>query len=111
MNRKSLYEIGACWIFQVKVKNDLDVIEDLIFKSRFNAILISDIFDLPFAEGNMCVILYRCYSRSAYDLYHKLHGEHIRVIDPVIVQGILSSVSYVQDHRVIYLNFDMSRKV
>lgn len=89
---KSLYDIGTGWIFQVKVNEDLQLIIDLISKSRFHAILISDLFDLPFAVGDMTIILYRVYSRSAYDLYHKLKGQHIRVCDPVVIQSILNSV-------------------
>lgn len=90
---KSLYDIGTGWIFNVKLNDDFQLILDEICKSKYHAILISDCIDLPFTVGSMTVILYRVYSRSAYDLYHKLRGEHIRVCDPVIIQGILNSVS------------------
>lgn len=97
LSKPSLYDIGSGWVFSIPVKDNLQDIIEIVSKSKLNAILISDLFDLPFSIGEMTIILYRVYSRSAYDLYHKLHGMHIRTIDPIIVQSLLCSCGVKND--------------
>lgn len=110
MGKPCLYDIGSGWIFCVEVSDNLSEIEDIILKSKLSAICISDLFNLPFSYGTMTIILYRVYSRSAYDLYHKLHGEHMRTCDPVVIQSILSSVGDSgKDKKIIHLEFSHER--
>lgn len=96
----SLYDIGSGWCFRCYI-NDSDFtferLQDLILKDKRSAILISDMFGLPFMVGECTVILFHCFSRNAYDLYHKLNGKHLRVVDPVIIQSILLSVASDKD--------------
>lgn len=90
-----LYDIGWCFSFTLKSDDIRSLVIEFkkeLFEKKASALLISDIFDLPFGSGIVTVFLYHTYSRRAYDLYYKFNGKDIRSIDPVALQCILSGL-------------------
>lgn len=109
MNKPCLYDIGFCFSFNVYVDDNkvkLDMIADSILSSKASAIMISDMFDLPFKMGNVSIFLYHTYSRKSYDLYHKFGGKDMRVMDPVTIQCLLMSLGVTSARKpsLFYLN-------
>lgn len=94
MKKACIYDIGNCFIFNVKVfKEDrVSDIEDSILDIKASALLCGDVLYSPYDEGNISVFLFHTYSRKAYDLYHKLNGSDMRALDPFCVQRILYSI-------------------
>lgn len=94
MEKACIYDIGNCFIFNVKVGEEMGVeyIEKQILDNKASAILIGDCLYYPYDSGLISVFLFHAYSRKAFDLYHKLKGTDMRSLDPFAVQRILYSI-------------------
>lgn len=94
MEKACIYDIGNCFIFNVKVTKEMDYeyIRKQILINKASAIIFGDILYLPYDTGSLSVFLFRAYSRKAFDIYHKLQGTDMRSLDPFAVQRILYSI-------------------
>ena len=94
-DRACLYDIGFCFCFSFDIDIPNKGIEDLkkIFTDKkTSAILVTDIWEVPFCISSVTCFIYHTYSRRAYDLYKELNGKNIRAIDPVSVQALLTGI-------------------
>lgn len=90
-----LYDIGWCFCFTLRSEDIISLLVEFkkeVIEKKASALMIGDVFDLPFSSGIVTVFLYHTYSRRAYDLYYKFNGKDIRSIDPVALQCILSGL-------------------
>ena len=94
MNKVCIYDIGNCFIFNCKI-DDIHrpwSIEEDILDIKASAIIFGDPLHLPFSSGTITILLFHTFSRKAYDLYFRLNGSNMRMLDPFAVQGILGSM-------------------